>query len=384
MYKIGLIIVGYNRLISIKRLLKSLENAVFSEEEDEVDLIFDIDHSGSDKIIEFAKAYHWAHGETKLRTYDERLGLRTHMMELGYWFDYYDALVVLEDDIYVSPYFFDYVKANVDKYYYDNDICGIALYSIERNEHEITLYPISSDYDNFFMKKPCSWGQIWLKNQWLEFKKWYQRNNSNDLNIYDIPECFRNYPETSYLKYFITYMVDKDKYFSYPYVSYSTCFADEGEHAKVSTFFFHANLMLKKKESYRLSDFKDGVKYDAYDELIDLESFLSSKYDIPTTVDFYCEKKKRNRFLLTFYALDYKIIRSYGMSLKPIEANVFLDNPGNDLFLYDTTITVKNKNKFHKGKLLLYNFGPLISDKKNIAIILCEYIKTWIYYHIKK
>ena len=43
--------------------------------------------------------------------------------------------------------------------------------------------------------------------------------------------------------------------------------------------------------------------------------------------------------------MNYKIIRSYALCMRPIELNVKYNLEGNGLFLYDTTIPYSGKNK---------------------------------------
>lgn len=75
--KIGIVVVGYNRLWGVQRLIKSLEMAYYDSN---VDLIFDLDNSGGLEIEQFANQYQWNHGRKIVRTYPERQGLRRHMM----------------------------------------------------------------------------------------------------------------------------------------------------------------------------------------------------------------------------------------------------------------------------------------------------------------
>ena len=58
-----IVIVTYNRLNSVKRLLNSLNYAYYLN--DKVDLIISIDYSGSDIIYNYVKDYTWDFGEKK-------------------------------------------------------------------------------------------------------------------------------------------------------------------------------------------------------------------------------------------------------------------------------------------------------------------------------
>ena len=89
MNKIAIIAVTYNRIDSLTRLLKSLENAEYGDERPT--LIISIDKSKTDAVEKFADDYHWPHGERIVRKHEKNLGLRNHMMSLGEWFEKFDT-----------------------------------------------------------------------------------------------------------------------------------------------------------------------------------------------------------------------------------------------------------------------------------------------------
>lgn len=105
--KIAICAIGYNRVDSLSRLLSSLNAAVYDEN---VTLIISLDRSKTLDIKTYSDEFEWKHGEKKVILQECNLGLRKHVLRCGqYMNDYgFDALVVLEDDITVSPYFYSY------------------------------------------------------------------------------------------------------------------------------------------------------------------------------------------------------------------------------------------------------------------------------------
>ena len=120
-YKIGILTIGYNRANNLLRLLNSINTATFPT--DDVDLLISIDNSGTKEVENAANSFKWLHGRKKIYTYPERLGLRKHILKCGDFLDFYDALVVLEDDLVVAPSFYMYVLMTVNKYIENNNIC---------------------------------------------------------------------------------------------------------------------------------------------------------------------------------------------------------------------------------------------------------------------
>ena len=174
---IAIIAITYNRIDSLRRLLCSLENAFYSNYNPP--LIISIDKSDTDDVFNFANSYHWPHGNKIIDYHTSNLGLKQHMLSLGKWFEEYDAIVVLEDDIVVSPNFFHYTRQCVNKYFTNSLIAGISLYSFEVNYQTGTPFqPVKNQYDIYLMSCAMSWGEVLMKNQWLKFYEWYQHNTN--------------------------------------------------------------------------------------------------------------------------------------------------------------------------------------------------------------
>ena len=44
----------------------------------------------------YADSYEWKHGNKIVDKHETNLGLRDHMLSLGKWFEFFDAIIVLE------------------------------------------------------------------------------------------------------------------------------------------------------------------------------------------------------------------------------------------------------------------------------------------------
>lgn len=345
MSQFGIVVIGYNRLDSISRLLNSLNHVDYDG--DSVDLIISLDKSGIEAIEIYTKNFLWKFGNKEVKTYPERLGLRKHILTCGDITQYYDAIAVLEDDLIVSPSFYHYMKATVN-YYKDNpQIAGISLYNHLFNVNVMMPFRASaSGHDVYFMQYAQSWGQIWIKEQWAEFKKWYEYNTdffSRESSTTKLPSFLFEWPESSWLKYHIAYCVETNKYFVYPYQALTTCFADIGENCRIKNTQYHVPMLEKPKKDYALAMFSldEAVCYDAFFERQGLGQVLGiSEADL--TVDFYGSKTSYNRYILTMEHLDYAVLRSFSLELRPQESNVVFGIEGDDICLYDTTQKVTN------------------------------------------
>lgn len=366
MNKLAIIVIGYNRPHSLSRVLLSLQKANYHG--DTIDLIISLDKSTNKEIINVAEKFEWNNGNKIIKKYPERLGLRKHILQCGSYLVDYDAAAILEDDIVVSPEFYPYMRTMVNKYIDNMDIAGVSLYTHSWNVlNNRPFYPIDSKYDIYISQFAQSWGQIWFKNQWNDFYRWYKLNNTEFQDDKNIPYVVRNWPKSSWLKYHIKYCVENNKYFIYPYTSYATNFSDVGEHRKYSSASFQVPLQINFIEDIRSPEHISELEsYDAHFEYMHLYKYLGlSKNEL--CVDLYGTKEIYNnsKYVISSKKLDYKILNSYGLMMRPHEMNIIYDIKGQDLFLYDTSIKQKNTIASNdRMKFLYYD----VKDVFNIRI----------------
>lgn len=363
---IAIIAVAYNRVDSLSRLLSSLDKANY--EDNSVTLIISVDKSKTDVVERFADDYQWTHGEKIVDKHTENLGLRPHMMSLGKWFERFDAIVVLEDDIVVSPNYFRFTKQTVQQYYEDANIAGISLYSIFMNyQTGVPFEPMKDHNDVYFMQCAMSWGEVWMRDSWQRFYDWYLQHQDFPM-MPELPHCICSWNQKSWLKYHTRYCIEENKYFVHPYVSLSTNFGDAGEHNNGTANTVHqVGLQQGLKTNYVLPEFgEDAVYYDGFFENRSLYQVLGWDAD-NLCLDLNGEWKNRlnKRYWLTTEIKDFKIVKSFGLNYRPIEVNVLLNNPGQQIFLYDTLAKEKNtvgNNK--KAMLYFYHLHNLVSLNK--------------------
>ncbi len=334
--KTAIIAVAYNRTNSLKRLLKSLECADYPEP---ATLIISIDKSRTDAVERFANEYHWPHGDLRIVRHEKNLGLRAHMLSLGQYFDEFDALIVLEDDTTVATSYYYYAKACVEKYANDERIAGISLYSYQINyQTYMPFTPAKSKYDVYLMNCAMSWGQVWMKKQWQQFMKWYEKN-SEEFNLPHLPSSINNWPKSSWLKYHIRYCIEQNLYFVFPYYSLSTNNADPGVNFNYIDSMFQANMLVGVQTKFHLPEYNQAIiRYDGFYQA----KFLSRHLMIAEEelcVDLFCNKPSclYKHYLLSNRPHPYKVIKSFALQLRPIELNIIYQREGNELWLYDTT-----------------------------------------------
>jgi hypothetical protein len=363
MKEIAIVCIAYNREKSLARLLNSISKAYV---EDETTLIISIDKSNNPLVKTVADEFQWSHGEKRIIAHPDNLGLRKHILGCGQLLDEFDAIIMLEDDLVVSPNFYSYSKSAVSKYCSDDRIAGISLYSFHVNQLTTTpFFPEVTEKTNYFMTYGPSWGQVWMKKQWKVFYDWYKKNDAEFSDAPHLPTFICHWGAKSWLKYHIKYAIENNKYFVYPYVAYSTTCGDAGEHTVVNSSYCQVCLQNGKKLKYDFADFNDdAVKYDAFFERVGLLPEL--KGDV--CIDILGNKMnlEKKRYWLTTKSESYKILKQYKLTFKPIEANIVDNNYGDDIFLYDTSIIGKAP-RFNR-LTLLYKY-----DIQNLLRIIDDY-----------
>lgn len=360
---IAICVIAFNRLASLKRLLSSLDNAVYPCT---VKLYISVDKSDTNAVEKCAEEYIWKFGDKEVILHEENLGLRKHVINCGNLLKKHDAVIMLEDDIIVAPGFMLFARAAVEEYANRKEIAGISLYSFHINYHSTQPFiPLKEDSDVFMMQNAQSWGQVWMREAWNEFKVWYDENSGEFGMMPHLPSSICGWSNKSWLKYHTRYCIEKDKYFIYPYISYTSCFSDVGEHVKDSTPLFQTPMSL---EIEIRSHFHPTVKYDTYFENQRIYEWLGMSHD-ELCIDYYGDSGNRKacRYWLSRLLLPFKVVKSFGLQLRPYELNIRYSVAGNDLFLYDTEQQEEVVfSEEYRNRQFFYLYGTQYIDKKSL------------------
>ena len=346
--KPAIVVVGYNRPDALKRLLNSLGNAVYTD--DDIHLIISLDKSDNQEdVCKVADEFIWNYGKKIIRKFTERQGLRKHIIQCGDLTEKYGAIIVLEDDLLVSTDFYEYVKQALSFYEHEISITGIALYSHEWNGYSRRNFvPIADQYDTYLGQFSITWGQCWTYEWWSNFKKWYLEHENNLVDNPKIPNNINRWSDKSWGKYFVNYIVETDKYYVIPRVSRSTNCSDVGEHVIIADNVHQVRMMTGNVETYHFAPITDSQKYDIYFESTNIKDCFDDAIRDNLVIDLagYGRIETDKRYLLSTCSLPFKIIETYGLQLRPYEMNIFNKVPGESIFLYDTTAkgSVKSKN----------------------------------------
>lgn len=363
----AIVVAAFNRPGSLRRVLKSLSSAVFHGD---VTLVVSIDNNGENEdVVKVAEEFDWPYGTKEVHYQPERLGLRKHILKCGDLSLTYGSVIVLEDDVFASPYFYLYATKATTFYHEDERIAGISLYNQPYTESvKLPFIPLKGSSDVYFMQVASSYGQLWTSKQWSAFKEWYE-NAPVIEEIVGLPNLIKLWPETSWKKFYCAYLVDREKYFVFPQLSYTTSFSDPGTNFVYRNHFGQTQIDIANHDP-AFEPLEESLSvYDAYSEIRpdclkrlakDLEP-----YDIE--VDLYGKKEGFTREYVLTSKLCRNPVLSFERSMKPHELNIIFDIQGNDIFLVRSADVLFFPNSLDE---LLFN--------RNIT----EYIREFSYYHV--
>ena len=376
--KIAIIAVGYNRLKSLSRLLNSLLNAVYPIID--VPLVISIDASGDTELYDYVNNFTWPFGTKYVNIQTERLGLRNHIYQCGDMTKYFKAIVILEDDLYVSPFFYNYVSWAVENYADDERIAEISLYKNETNGYVgLPFHQQENGQDVFLMQDVSTWGECFTEKMWDSFKSWLKSHDEKDIFCVDMPEAIKGWTN-AWSRYYNAYVVDTNKYVLYPCIPVSTNFSDSGVHGTDNNSLVQVNMLYADKE-YVFVPSDDLVKYDIYFNNEALYNWLGiCKEDICLDIYGFNEVRNNKRYLLSTRILPYMIVKGFSLNLRPLEMNVAMHIDGEDIILYDTKYSISRRHTDYYTKNVLKYFFQGIRPSYMVYESFRHYLKRFFNY----
>lgn len=336
-----LVAVGYNRPKPLLRLLNCLNAADYCGDSN-MRLVISLDRADNcEEMKKLADDFEWRYGKKEVILHPKRLGLREHFLFCGDLTQKYGSIAFLEDDVYVLPGFYRFAKACVDRYEDDERIMGASLYSLRYSETAHRPFTPLNDGSDVYFAQLMSWAPVYFPKQWKAFREWYNKEPKPMEDITCLPDNVRQWKMTSFKKYHIKYTITQDKYFVYPQTSFTTNFAEAGQHYAKDDDNLQVPLSLGVSEEYRLVGIDEsGSVYDAFMEMkpecMKRKQADLVKYDFD--VDLYGNKRLENiqkPFCITANHVK-KSIQTWGCKTVPHETNILLNVPGSVFSLAKT------------------------------------------------
>ena len=365
----AVVIPAFNRPKSLLRLLRSLDKGDYPLNHS-IELIISIDGGGDHEVLRIAKEFNWNFGTKTIIEHDENLGLKNHIISCGDLAKKYGSIILLEDDLVVSKSFYSYSYKAAEFYIDDPEIAQISLYAYTMSEHTLAQFtPIKNQNDTYFMRWPSSWGQLWTKCQWEEFRNWLVNNDSWESLKSVVPAQVANWPASSWKKFFIAYICSTKKYVVYPYFSFTSLSGEIGQNHKGGTLpYFKTSLANNFKEFNFVQKNKSAIFYDEYFQptKVLLDSITNLFKSFSYEVDFDGIKELKN--VSTEYLLSIKSCKnpesSYDWQLNPPEMNLRCNN--GKMMHFGKTCLFRERLSLTKWVKFSYRYSQLLNVVQEI------------------
>lgn len=346
MNEMAIIITAFNRPKALSNLLKSLSGIRCDSQ---ISLIISIEYGGTDEVYRIANDFKWIHGEKIIIEHKQKLGLRNHFIWVGNQTQKYKNVIFLEDDLIVSPELLNFADASISYYASDDNVAGLCLYNpILCEFNGSKFYQNQDGYDVYFLQHPY-WGNIWMKDKWMEFKDWLKNYEPN----YSIlPQQVSNWKDTSFKKVFIQYLIETKKYIVVPRVSIVSNNGEIGLHNSAGLYQYQVVLM-NERINYRFCNCNQSkAVYDAFMEIVPgiLKQYNPSLKEYDFEVDLQGNRHTYSKeYVLTTRPTKNKVM-SFSSLMKPMENGVIYSAPGDGIILSRSNDVCVEK-KYDRRKL---------------------------------
>ena len=220
-------VFGWNRRASLKRLCQSLKRADYGNHQ--VKLQFFIDGGGPKEVVEYVKSFEWPHGPLEQQFRERRFGLRHNIINSWKAESDSEYAFFFEDDIEVSPYYFQYtlqvLRKLRDLELVQSGFAGVALMTIRYDEisgrHKIWRPKqdgiiTEAGVNAFFFQLPGSWGALYFPWVWRDFLAYYETRKQLPVSTELLPGVYVNKWKRSWKRFMVELFYYKGLFMMYP------------------------------------------------------------------------------------------------------------------------------------------------------------------------
>ncbi len=156
----------YNRLDTLISTVESLQECRLAHETDLI--IFSDAHKHEKDVVDVSNVRKFVaeiQGFKSLKVFEasENKGLAGSIISgVTKIFDDYESVIVMEDDLRVSPNFLTYMNEALEFYKDDKQVFSVSGYIFKMK------IPLNYNYDVFFTQRHCSWGWGMWKDRWID------------------------------------------------------------------------------------------------------------------------------------------------------------------------------------------------------------------------
>jgi hypothetical protein len=284
------------------------------------------------EVLSLARGFHWPHGPKEVVVHAEHQGLVRNVTYCGGLAVEMGAVVLLEDDLFVSPRFHAYAQQALAAYGDDPRLAGVSLNTLGFNGFTGRPFvPLADDGDVYGMQLSTPQGQLYTAAQWAAYAEWLAVNDPVATAADGVHELFTTFPPDDWLATKAKYLAATNRYYIYPRESLTTNFGETGTHFARTTARFQTPLQSYRRR-FRLPPFDEArAVYDGFYELLPdrLARLTNRLRGLDYDVDLNASKaahQLRAPYTLTTRACR-RPLAMFATAMQPLEANVIYGIP---------------------------------------------------------
>lgn len=189
-----IVILTFNRPLSLVRLLKSLSVAEYGCAP--VDILIHVDAPAIEdppaaEAGQLAKDFHWPHGRKLVFRRIHNAGLRRQWLEAFFMSPGVEYIAIFEDDMEASPQYYKFLSVLHRQGVMSSQVSALCLHPTGSDGH-LTCGRDSFSDILFHSTVVCSWGPIWRASVWKEFVEFASTLESKKMQPF-LPEGAPNF-----------------------------------------------------------------------------------------------------------------------------------------------------------------------------------------------
>lgn len=334
----AIVVSAYNRPAALRRLLASLQLVDYAG--GVVPLMIVVDGGSSPAVqatLAEAQSAAWPFGPKEVLQHPRWLGLQGNVFFCWGLAERFGSVIHLEDDIEVSPAFYNFATSALRYYAADERVGVLSLYALWFNGFTLEPFvPLPTFGDAFFVQVPFFQGLAFTRAQWRRFDEWRQ-TNLRPTPADGLHPMWLQFPETDWMPLMAKYLAQTGRFTVFPRVMLCAGTGEVGTHFARPTDFFSKPLWPTSR-TFEFEPLNNSpAVYDAFFELLPdrLRRLASALAEVDFAVDLYATKRPENlRAAFTFTTRPTRhAAQTFGITRSPIELNMAEATPGREISL---------------------------------------------------
>lgn len=341
-----------------------------------LNIYFSLDGGASSEVKEYVSSLVWELGSKKLIQHELNLGVDQHTLKVLKMMDEIGDALIIEDDVRLSPYAFNYIASCVDVLDQEQ-VKGLSLYRYTFKEEDHFPFELLPNDEFLYYQQRSSSNSCFYKAKDIREYLQFVAEEDIDYTDFSLPKNVMSWSSEIWEKSFYCYLIYTNGFLAFPRYSLATDYGEFGVHMKkeINRYIHHSPLYLSDDFNSKPLEATKNC-YDAFYEILPskLKDVLDPEF-IDVTIDIYGAKdleKIHTKYVLSSKP-STKPIKSWGRVLKPELSNLLFNEAGSHFSLGEK----ESFSPLYKHSRLKENFFYYYPDSRITDLIKMKWAEIW-------